>query len=486
VFEAGELKERLSAIEKACWKSQERELVIWKNARFAEEDLLPQVAKFLNPPQGAPTTARMWHLDGNALSSPRGLGGSAQWNLVSPQGEVPFKLESAQLVLFRTGTGFLTIQAGPCREDVSSWFDFIHYFRYIRTHRGVSVQARRRVGKDEVVPFFPEHAGGIASHPEGKGTLEDLLAALLCAGHKESEVWWREIFIPGQMLPFAALFVEGTPETESGSLLFRMRNFFHSREELNTSEEELLLNHPSLLPYTGGQWFAFSLDGAAFLALNPPETQFFSQTLSSRLRDQYFLLFLLALHQRFVLMALSQEVAEHWLSDEDPSAFERREAAFERILNTLLSFMARGHFSQVMQREHHHRCYLKYCEVFQIDRLYAEVSDEIRELHNHLRIWRDRHMREMAHAQKRHLEEKAREEERREKAAQERSQRLEGKLNFFAWLLGIPAISLAYLDAVGPVSHKVAGTVGICGLLTGALIFLGLNYYFGMRKSSEK
>lgn len=52
-------------------------------------------------------------------------------------------------------------------------------------------------------PFFPEPAGGIEKHPEGNGVLSEILTSLLNNGiiYRFPQQWWREIFIPGQMLP---------------------------------------------------------------------------------------------------------------------------------------------------------------------------------------------------------------------------------------------------------------------------------------------
>ena len=79
-------------------------------------------------------------------------------------------------------------------------------------------------------------------------------------------------------------------------------------------------------------------------------------------------------------MGLSREVSEHWLRGGE----KERTVIFERIRDRLLEFTARGYFTQVMQREHHHRVYRKWQEVFQLERLYQEVSEEVREMHEYL------------------------------------------------------------------------------------------------------
>ena len=472
LLEAEEFETRAEAIGRARWSSGGKELTVWEPQRFPEEDLLPHVARYLNPPAGIPATARLWKLQG-ALQDVYGLARRVDWGLHLPRREVPFRWGevggrdfAAQLALFRVGVGFLTVRARPTGGEVADWLDFLHYFRFVRGQRGVKVQARRRTGKEQWEAFFPEPAGGVAPHPEGCGVFSEVLEALLSTGTAEGETepWWREVFVPGQLLPFAVLWVEEVPEEERVPLLYRVRHFFHSRQEIHPSADDLRLDHPALLSYAEGQWFLFSLDGGAFVACNAPETPFFRQTLPHHLRDQYFLLFLLALHERFALMSLSQQVSEQWLRGEEME----RAQAFEGIRDALLAFTARGYFTQVMQQEHYHRCYRKWQETFQVERLYQEVSEEVGDMHDYLLMRRTERLQQLAEAE-------ARAERERERAAQERERRLERRLNQIALLLGVPAVGLAYLDAIGPVGWVTGALVVLSSGAVGLLILWGLS-----------
>jgi len=67
-----------------------------------------------------------------------------------------------------------------------------------------------------------------------------------------------------------------------------------------------------------------------------------------------------------------------------------------------------------MQQEHYHRAYRKWQEVFQIERLYQEVKDEVAEMHEYLLA--------------------------------EQTQRLERRLNLLGALIGMPALVLSFLS----------------------------------------
>jgi len=413
LFDRVTFERRKDAISKAQWQSS---LCIWRKASFPRDDLLAHVERYLNPPEDIAPTSLIWEMDANTLQSPSGMGGKADWFLVLSRKEIQFELISVQLSLFRIGVGFLVVYAKPKSDEVEKWFDFLHYFRFVSGQRGVGLKLKLRTGREEVKSFFPQPAGGVEKHPDGTGMFGEIISAILntasVEGDPKDENWWKEVFIPGQLIPFAILYIEekDIDDEAIAKLLYRVRNFFPWERIIQPTPEDLKFDHPSLLAYAERMWFVFSLEGGAFVAFNAPKTDFFRRELPVHLQREYFLLFLLPLHQRFTLISLSQRVSENWLSGDERG----RIRAFESIRDTLLEFMARGYFSQVMQREHHHRVYRRWQETFQLDRLYQEVSDEVREMHEFLQM--------------------------------RQSERLERRLNFLTFVIGIPALLFSFLS----------------------------------------
>jgi hypothetical protein len=442
---------RVAAATKAAWTGRERALPVWGGQRFPEDDLLPHVANYLNREEGGPSTARLWRMTQNALRSPNGgLGAQADWTLGCTSGPYTLLLNSIQLALFRVGVGFLTIEARPKSAEVNTWLDFVHFFRYLRRKETVWVEATRRTGPGKMEPFFPEPAGGLAAHPDGGGTFSEIVDAVLrtAALPGETQPWWSEVFVPGQALPYVCLFEDGLDAVERPKRLHQLRNFFHCGQQLRPTVADLRVDdHPRLLQYTDGQWFVFSLDGGAFVAFDAPaDDRFFRDTLPQHIGSTYFLLFLLALHQRFAMMMLSEEVARNWLVGNEPE----REASFARIRDTLLAFTARGRFAQVMQQEHHHAVYLRWQETFQVDRLYAEVSDEVREMANYVLV-------------------------RRTERIAEGERRLERRVNQIGLLVGMPALVLTYFSTLGARDWWVGIVAGVGALLVGLGVLWGIN-----------
>lgn len=398
LFETQKFEARVKAIESAQLAGRKQSINLWEKQNFCEDDLLAHVANYLNSTGSNPATARLWKLN-EALRDAFGL--RANWYLESPQGKTPFVFGkegqgtvAVQLAMFRVGVGFLTVQAKPNTGFLTDWLDFLHNFRFVQGQRGVKVLANRRTGLDPQTQqpqfscFFPDVVGGIAKHPDGRGEFNDFIEVLLNTGAitEDLQHWWSEVFVAGQMLPFAALFVEELSPDEYPYLLYKLHNFFHSNQGNNPAPEDLQAHNPAFLPYAKQQWFMFSLEGGVFLGGDSPNTEFFRNTLPVHLSNEYFLLFLLALHQRFTLMMLLDKIAKNWIVDENNSSNLVREKILEDIHNQSLLFTARGYFTQAMQREHHHRCYRKWQDTFQVKQLYQEVNNEIQEMHEYVQI----------------------------------------------------------------------------------------------------
>ena len=466
LFQSNQYNTIIDGLSNAYWSGKKRSIKVWELQSFPVDDLLAHVSKFLNCDLDNNPTALLWKLSHDALSSPSGLGASANWHLITRKNDYPFQIETIDMAIFQVGVGTITVQVKPISSvhSASDWIDFIHYFRFGGGQRDVSLSSERSVGYDQatkqpvVENYFPEVAGGMEQHPNRTGILMDLLNALLFTVNSQEHqgFWWEDVFIPGQLIPFVALFIDEIDPTEIPYLTYRVRNFYDFNRQLVPVSEQLSSNNDNLLPYAENQWHFFSVNGGGFLGCNVPQNDFFRGTLTSHLKNQYFLLFILALHQRFALIMLSENVAEEWgtllnhSNNDLLNIYRSRELSFEQILDRLLYFTARGYFSQVVQKENHHNCYHKWQEVFQVDHLYQEVSDEIRFMHDYLQTNQEK-----------------------------RRAIFERGLSFIAWVIGIPALGLTFIGALSSVDITTAIFTLVGGLFAGLLLF-GFMKYFNM------
>ena len=465
LFSRETFEARSAAFESANWGSSVEMLPVWKADRFPQDGLLPHVARYLNTGQNTSATASLWTIREDALTSKYGLGGGATqikttWFLKTPQAELPFHIESVQVCLFSIGVGFITTNIAPGFNDLSSWFDFIHYYRFVEKQRGVTVRAQRREDRDIKVDFFPNpsrtqvEAAGEAHH------YGEILHMMLATGGREDErsPWWDEIYVAGQLLPFVGIFVRGDMTDESLQLLaFRARHFFHSRQEIHHAPNDLSFNHPAVLSYGENQWLLFSLEGGSFFAGKVPDKPFFHETLPKHLQGIYYLIYIIALHQKLAMNMLQNEVAQNWVVQRSDSADHKRERAFSRIRDAVLAFSARGYFTQVVQLDHHHRYYQRWQEILQTACLYKELRDEVSDMFDYLLLQRQERLQRIA------------------KDQEMRTRRLERLISVIACMVGLPILGLTFqLAALGnnPILAMffTAGTLGI-----------GIGIYFGAK-----
>ena len=203
-------------------------------------------------------------------------------------------------------------------------------------------------------------------------------------------------------LPYFSLFVETVAETpDHGSELpagtadlgDRVRRFFRADQAVQATHEELA---PAVIMYAPNQYHSYSLDGGTFYARDAPDTEFFNNTLPDHLRRYYFLNYLFALHQRLVLMQLSDAIADRWMEgpsalqeptvdtadeEESKTKLERLVRAFEEIRDDLLEFSARGYFIQFMYSQNHHRDYQRWQETFEVAQFHREVQNQLHEIY---------------------------------------------------------------------------------------------------------
>lgn len=468
-------KKHVEAMDGKTWEGKGKNRTIWKDESFPPEDLLPHVARYLNSPPGTVDTVHLWKMNLDFLSSINGLGGGINqnkisWSLVTPHKKLSFEIRAVHVCLFRIGVGFLTFKIQPLTTSLMEWMDFLHYFRFSRGQRETQLETKRVVKNGQETSYLPPFVTETAA----PFVFNQIVSSILKSedGLHDSASWWKDVFIPGQLLPYVGLFIKGRlTETDLDHLIYRLKNFYLSNQILAPLDDFNINTNSGILPYANHQWFFFSVEGGGFLGHNVPQTPFFSEALPNHLQNQYYLLYLLALHQRYSLNGFSDEIAENWLM-EPPQDNEQRENTFERIRDAFLSFNARGYFAQVMQHEQHHACYCRWQEVLQISRLYQDIRTEVTDMYEYLMLKKSERLQQLAEADRLRAEQESRECQDREKAARERAEKLEKLLSLITWLFGLPLLALTFqLSAFGE-NFRYAITFALVSLVIGVLFYI--------------
>ncbi len=382
-FDAESFADRVHAVESAHWQRTQGPTHVWQTARLPKEDMLAYVADNVNPRDGVSAIGRFWKLSDAwhiAISS-------ADWQLETPRGKIPFQLaggkkssHSAALALFHNGVGLLTVRAQPRTGQLAEWLNFQHSFRFLGGRREVFARAE---ATGEAHAFLQnsrrkqelDTSGDKDAHVSFDDVLESLLGSAAIEG--ETISWWREVFIPGRLLPFAAFFVDGVPEQEQPQVLYRARRLFYfDQKGVRPSPSDLSTDNPSLLPYSAKQWFVVGREGACFVAFDAPDVEFTRSELPAHLAGIYLFCYLFALHQRFGLLKLIEALTKSRLpaNQADPEPQE----SMAKILESFLAFSACSYFSEIAQSDNHHRYFQACRRALQVEQLYEELGEKLR------------------------------------------------------------------------------------------------------------
>jgi len=431
---------------------------IWADWKIPTNDLMPHVARFLDPVStNIKPTGRFWQL-GNDVAQKLQTN-KIEWRMLRGKtvAPIPFTLGGdfvMQLALFRHGVGFITVSAKPTSDNLGEWLAFLHDFRFMQHRSDVRVCAETE-GYDAInkqktrVAYNPLNIAGATT--DQSFWFMDVIKSVL----KASGLDTTDVFTPGHTLPYASLFVQGADANSKVAALHRLRNFFGPDQGANASAEDLCVNHPAQLTYARDQWFIQTLNGGSFISFESENAlldEFQKVDLPKHTRGIYFCASLLVLYQRFALARLSEKVAT--------KALDGGDMEWELIRDDLLDFTARGYFAQAMQSDHHHRYYRKWQEVLQIPQLYDEVRNEVRNLYERavLRL--------------------RQEDDKREKREEEREKRVEKRLSLLGLLFAVPALILGFLSTNIREFSSGLPLIVVTGWFVGGFVLAGLAYWF--------
>ena len=365
-------------------------------------------------------------------------GYSAHWKLCFRRDGKPinieFQFQKIELVVCRGGIAFVIIHTEPKTDSPDDWLDFVHYFRFINGERNVSLDGER------IIP--EENKNDATREFQFVGCLAKRIEKLFrCVDGSGIEIVFDRDSIDSQVVSYPIIFLNsaGENETQFENFRIRLRNGFHSQQNVFRSAE---ISNPELfqIEYTKNHWFIFSLSGCSFLAVDSPDSEYFRTALPHHLKHRYGTILWLSIYQRLLLTKLSLKVASEWL----PGNRKSKTRLFDELRNEMISFTASGFFSQVATHENYQLFYERIQEEFRIPGFYDEVRNEIRELFEFLQV--------------------------------QQANRLEFRVNAFAVLLGIPSLTIALLAlnvnkiatnlTVSSLCQIMVGSIAIaCGLL---------------------
>lgn len=405
----------------------------WELQKSSSPDyILPHVADFLLPDPQKPIKERYvfaYKLSDRLLQQRVPKGGKCQ--LVVPRGKetfrFPMEIEEVQLYLFRSGVGILVIQVAlkpgiqretpptttedastiePLPLDLDRLIQFNRAFRQLqRKGRNPYLQLPpRRLSQTQHSQVAPQGLAAAeqpqSSADEGRLAVSELIQELLAPLGREGEAW--EAFYERRLIGYTFALVSrrdesGRPEPiaydDLKEPLFWLRRSFDP--DYLPGEADLHLDgNPEVLQTFENIYFGLSPEGGAVLAWDNGKS-FIRDQLHARVRDNYFLVFLLALHQRLATIHLARLIAESTYLRYSHSPLRRsvvREV--QQLRRRIFEFMVRCWFGEVSTMKMYAEVYQRWQRVFQVHLLLAEVKNKVEELDDYLqRVQMDRENR---------------------------------------------------------------------------------------------
>lgn len=460
-------------IESEKWEGRNSDYPVWQPyeiTKLPDIALLPSVSNFLDPNSESPLfNAGAWILSNQALTSMKsGLGGrKIKWIYQSGNKEYEFFFLDIHLFLFKTGVGFLGFQISlPENSHSDLWLDFLHFFRFSGGPRaqGCFIHARRI---DDSQPFVPAFLKGKANLEVGSFELKDLISSLLdinsCETSKKNN-WWQEIYIKDYLIPYFYINATIDEEVKRNAFLYRLDSFLTSKSLAQMDENSYqYINNRSLYIWKD-HCFIFNIEGGGLVSINTPDNVFFKNVLPDHIMKHYYVLYLIALQQKFFITSLSAKIANSWLiarsiQSDNQKYLRFLHDTFTELQDLLLLFSTIGYFSQIMYSQHHHDVYVKWVEILGIDQMYQGVKNEVEYIFNYISA-------------------------ENEKNQQKFNKRLETLVQGVSTIIGFPVFAISIMDII---SNQKISVIEIwrtilLGTLIGTVVFVAIQIFSRPKK----
>ncbi|MEO8697584.1 MAG: hypothetical protein ABI658_29050 [Acidimicrobiales bacterium] len=429
---AAELMERA---DRAQW-SFVKDGLVWQPTKIHLSDVSGSLTDFVNNPDRSRATVAGWRLRPDAFDNARGLSAGATWWLQSRPSPICVRCRAAELAIFSTGVGFVSLdfipRQSPRESDMSSlapdrvstWVELSHDLRYLGGVQSRPLVVERRTGgaphsKQSCFAAFDTSAP-VATGDEGR--LHHLIDGLLSTLSPSPPADGVRVASPPVELrlrsrshAFVSLFLVSAADRQIRETVLRLRANARSGADFVPSEKDLRLDGEGVYLRAESAWHYMSQTTAGFVGNDLPERGYFAQV-PNEFRHQYQLGLLFALQQRYALLGLAERVSDEWLEPDESD----RVAAFRAIQDDLHHLMARGMPSELLERDGQQRFYAFAQRELRVPELFGDVRTSVAELNDAVRL-------------------------RFSEALQDRQHRFEQRVSIFALLFGVPSLALAFL-----------------------------------------
>lgn len=348
-------------------KSNGREIELWRPEKLHTYHLKVHASDMLTGEGKDGTVGRLYTLDDGVRRDLDLPDARTQAELLCRSGaRVPLRLDAVRLALFRTGIGILELSF-VCSGGSDAVLEANYFLSEVKSDANRLVFTRR-LGKDQSV----EKSVRLIE------LVEKLLAPL--GGVQDFDTRDGLRFIDNKPLVFTYLLFDRFPD-DLGRTLFGLRTNFKSSYKVPEAELDPDGGRSAYHPFENLYW-GFSLNGVACCAAltGDEETdRFFRETFPHNLHCTYKYLYLLRLHQRFMIQDLEDRfsAAGAALSAAADAEVEGVYRAAEALKGEAALFRLQSFFREPASVEHINRFDAALAEDLGIEQSYERLRGSI-------------------------------------------------------------------------------------------------------------
>ena len=252
------------------------------------------------------------------------------------------RIEEVRLVLFETGIGFLSFQIAGGMENAGEMTDMNYFLSEVKSRENI-IRFERRLGKEEKEEISYNLLSLVQALTGSLGDVQDF----------DSRPGLH--YIDNKPLIFSYLLLDRFTE-DFGKTFFHLRTNFKASYQTPVSQFDLTGTSGILHPFENVYW-GTSLNGAvccACMTADSTTNAFFRDTFPSNLKETYWQLYILRLHQRYAVQAFQTRFSEAALvlKREDLAAVRKAYEEIRILRDDALSFRLKSAFSEPTSVEH--------------------------------------------------------------------------------------------------------------------------------------
>ena len=223
--------------------------------------------------------------------------------------------------------------------------------------------------------------------------LHDLIDFLLLVLGKRGETWEASFEEQPLVYCYALVTRAGTGgdqnaqpldfETELSSPLYRLRRSLDSNYHPTSLDLEIEGN-PEVIQTFENIYFGMSSEGTAVVVLDTG-VAFIRDSFHERVMGAYYLVFLIALHQRLATIYLAQQISRTSFVRHSRDLSQQELATeIQQIRKLVFEFMVQCYFAEVSDMSMYTKTYRGWQRIFEVEPLVQEVKSEVEELDDFL------------------------------------------------------------------------------------------------------